>query len=530
MSKNTTITPVLYPRKDKDNLYPVKIRITEDRKSQFISLGFSISKSHWLKSTRKVSTSNPNHQEYNHTIEIKLKEYESVSKKYGVVKVGRLNVFEDLDKRIKSMIGIQYYTSKRYRTLFLHLEGFWGKRDLNYHEIDKDFFRDFRNYLQINIVPRDDLSNTPSNNTIVNYLNTLKTFLLEKQREGIYITDLHFTKGIIPTKKPTPKRTLEIEEIWKLDNTLPSHPKFRPLLWNSLNTFMFNFWSQGLRIGDCLRLKWGNIQEDVISLKMEKTERDLIIPLNDSNIHRLKWFINEKDLFPIWNWERKEWNNYFPSLNEEKNDIEKITTPFPLDILSSIENSYQYDWLNMIEEEKDKIFEYFEIEQMDNFRPKDRYGFEFHSYFKNKNPDLYKTLQERLLIFNKELKLVINKISKDEKYRNQFIFPFLRGYENERDLTKFSNKISSSVSLINKSLKEISKIVGIDKKISNHWSRHTITSISKSLGVDLYELKNWLGHTSIKTTENYVNTITTHSSMKNSTKVKNLLENPNSLL
>jgi integrase len=184
----------------------------------------------------------------------------------------------------------------------------------------------------------------------------------------------------------------------------------------------------------------------------------------------------------------------------------------------------------MIEESKDKEFEYYEIHEMNSYRKKDRYGLEFHSYFKNKNPDLFETLQERLLIFNKELKLVINKISKDENYRNQFIFPFLRGYENERDLTKFSNKISSSVSLINKSLKEISNIVGIDKKISNHWSRHTITSISKSLGVDLYELKNWLGHTSVKTTENYVNTITTHSSVRNSTKVKNLLENPNSLL
>ena len=207
MSKNTTITPVLYPRKDKDNLYPVKIRITENRKSQFISLGFSISKSHWLKSTRKVSTSNPNHQEYNYTIEQKLKEYENISKKFGVVKVGKLNVFEDLDKRIKSMIGKQYYTSKRYRTLLLHLEKFRGNRDLTYHEIDKDFFRDFRDYLQVNIVPRDDLSNTPSNNTILNYLNTLKTFLLEKQRDGIYISDLHFTKGIFPSKRKTPKRT-----------------------------------------------------------------------------------------------------------------------------------------------------------------------------------------------------------------------------------------------------------------------------------------------------------------------------------
>jgi spore coat polysaccharide biosynthesis protein SpsF (cytidylyltransferase family) len=38
-------------------------------------------------------------------------------------------------------------------------------------------------------------------------------------------------------------------------------------------------------------------------------------------------------------------------------------------------------------------------------------------------------------------------------------------YENERDLTKLSNKVSSSVALINKSLREIGKIVGIDKII-----------------------------------------------------------------
>ena len=46
------------------------------------------------------------------------------------------------------------------------------------------------------------------------------------------------------------------------------------------------------------------------------------------------------------------------------------------------------------------------------------------------------------------------------------------------------------------------------------------------MGVDLYELKTWLGHTSVKTTENYVNSISTHSSVRNSKKIKSLLENP----
>lgn len=289
---------------------------------------------------------------------------------------------------------------------------------------------------------------------------------------------------------------------------------------------MFNFWSQGLRIGDCLRLKWGNIQDDVIVLKMEKTERDLIIPLNNSNIHRIKWYISEKDLFPIWNWERREWNNYYPIKGEEKNDIERNTLPYPLDTLSHIENQYQYDWLNMIEDEKDKEFEHYELfEVFNHYRDRDRYGLDYHIHFKNKHPDLYEILKERLDGFNKELKFHIKELSNDDRYKNQFIFPFLKGYENEKDLTKFSNKVSSSISLINKSLKEIGKLVGIDKKFSNHWSRHTITSISRSLGVDLYELKSWLGHTSVKTTESYVNTITTHSSITNSTNVKNLLEN-----
>lgn len=516
MRKNTTITPVLYPRKDKDNLYPVKIRITENRKSQFHSLGFSIPKSHWLKSTRRISTSNPHHQEFNFLIEQKLKEYDNVSKKYGVVKIGKMNVFEDLDKKIKGMVGRQYYTSKRYRTLYLHLEKFWGNLELNYYEIDRDFFNDFKNYLQDNIFSRDEISNKPSNNTIVNYLNTLKTFLLEKQREGVYITDLHFTRGIIPTKKPTPKRTLDIEEIWKLDNILPSHQNFRPLLWNSLNTFMFNFWSQGLRIGDCLRLKWGNIQDDVIVLKMEKTDRDLIIPLNNSNIHRLRWCIDPKVLYPIWNWDKKGWNNYFQDTDET----------YEYDTLCDSEYHY-FDFVNMIEEKKDEIFEDYKFELENHWRGKDRYGVEFNSYVKKLQPELYNSLIDKLDGYNKELKHTIIKVSKDERYKNQYIFPFLRGFENERDLTKLNNKVSSSVSLINKSLREIGKIVGIDKKFSNHWSRHTITSISRSLGVDMYELKTWLGHTSVKTTETYVNTITTHSSVRNSTNVKDLLENSN---
>jgi len=523
MKKNITITPVLHTRKDKNGIFPVKIRVTENRKSKFENLNFSIPKSHWLKTTRRVSTSNKQHQEYNNLIENKLKELETVKKKFGKIQTGRKNIFTDLETKINSFSPNQYYTKKRYRTLFFHLEKFWGSLDLYYHELDKEFFLNFKNYLQTQITPRNKIQNIPSNNTIANYLNTLKTFLLDKQTEGIYYTDLSITKGIIPSRKPTPKRTLSEEEIWKLDNLLPNHPSFRPLLWNSLNTFMFNFWSQGLRIGDCLRLKWGNIENGIIRLNMEKTDRELIIPLNNSNIFRLRWCISDKDLFPIWNWKKKEWNNYYAIEGDEKNEIEKNTIPYPLDAMSDVENQY-FNWLLMIDEEKDKEFDKFSSVIVNHYRTKDRYGLEFHNYFKQKHPSLFQSAAEYLDGYNKELLFTINQYANKEENKNQYIFSFLKGHEKERDQNKLANKISSSIALINKSLKEIAKILNVEKNISTHWARHTITSIAKSLGVDVYDLKNLLGHTSVKTTEKYINTINDSAFTKIAEKIKKNLD------
>ena len=102
MSK-TSITPVLYSRKDKSGLYPIKIRITKDRKSQFENIGFSVTKSHWLKSTLRVSTTHPSHNEINFEIDKKLKEFENENQKFGKVQISRkLNVFEDFKRKIET--------------------------------------------------------------------------------------------------------------------------------------------------------------------------------------------------------------------------------------------------------------------------------------------------------------------------------------------------------------------------------------------------------------------------------------------
>ena len=78
--------------------------------------------------------------------------------------------------------------------------------------------------------------------------------------------------------------------------------------------------------------------------------------------------------------------------------------------------------------------------------------------------------------------------------------------------------------LINRSLQEIGHKLDINKRITNHLSRHSITSISKGLGVDIYDLKNMLGHTSVKQTEIYVNSLSTLTSIENTKKISNILD------
>jgi integrase len=518
MKKNVTIKVVLHSRKDKNNLHPVKIRITENRISSFVNLGFSIEKKYWLKSTNRVSQSHPNHTQLNYLIELKFNEFDNYNKSNIKIVKGKLNVFDDLELKIENDFQNQYYSKKKHRTLYYHLKKYWGNLDLHYYDIDKEFYIGFRNYLQNNIVSRDTLTRIPSNNTIGGYLKFLTSFLNEKKQEGVFVGDLDFVKKVSPKKIPTKIEPLTTDDIWVLDNILPSHDFLRPLLFNSLNTFLFNFWSNGLRIGDCLRLKWGNIQGDVIVVRMGKTKRILTIPLTDKNIWRLFWYM---DNIPTpYNWENRKWYNWD---DDNGNPNEGLIDEF-VELNFSNYTELLIELENLKDEYSDNI-EYFLKDENVHIRG-GRYSVEFNKFVKSQLSDKFPfdLMNEKKEVFNNSLIHSIIEYSKDERNKNRFIFPFLKGFENETNISKLNNKISSSVSLINKSLKVVGKEVDINKRLTNHLSRHSITSISKSLGTDVYDLKDMLGHTNIKQTEVYINSINTiQTSKENIKKVSNSL-------
>lgn len=57
--------------------------------------------------------------------------------------------------------------------------------------------------------------------------------------------------------------------------------------------------------------------------------------------------------------------------------------------------------------------------------------------------------------------------------------------------------------VVNRYLKELSALVGINKRVSFHVARHTFATISITLGIQLHVVSALLGHTDIKTTQIY---------------------------
>ena len=98
-----------------------------------------------------------------------------------------------------------------------------------------------------------------------------------------------------------------------------------------------------------------------------------------------------------------------------------------------------------------------------------------------------------------------------------YIFPFLDGkarwaVESERgkdtmqaDLQKqLFLAVASRNVILNRNLKEIAELAGIDKKVTFHTSRHTFAHLAMESGLEATKIQGLLAHSSLSTTQNYM--------------------------
>lgn len=509
MKDSITIVPVLWSRKDKNGLYPVKIRITKNRKSSYISIGHSLKKIDWSEFKKRVKTTHPKHFELNQVLEGFLKELENENPQKDLT--NKSIFFPDyINKQIQiKEQGENMYSTKRYKSLKTHLGKFIGQdKKVHFKDIDKDFVIQFRLYLESNIDSRNN-DNKPSVNTVVNYLKVFRTLVNHAIKDDTYKGGNPILNHLIPAKGRKKKVPLTSNQIWKLNNLKPIKPRMTEGMYHALNVFMFSFWSRGLRISDVLQLKYKHFTNGYFSIKMNKTKEVVNVPLTINNVERIIPYILGST--PLFDWNKKK---YFIAsvIEEEEENYIGIDTHDELFSFYSVYMRYYFAYEKLLME---RVLDY-----NDHIRSKNRSNLYFHDDFEFDSKEISnifknsEIIEEKLAydeyLENREryleyCRIFFKKYCKSKEIQDQYVFPFLRGYEHLKGF-KLGEKVSAITALINKNLYKISDRFDLPK-FTTHYARHSFTSLSKSIGVDIYELRNWLGHTSVKNTEIYVNTL-----------------------
>ena len=265
------------------NEAPVCLRITKDRKVTYKTL-LHVSPNYWDEKGQCVGKHHPNATALNAIISQRKAELEKetcmLALNDGSVSIETIrnkindrfsfDLFEYADRYIENLRKNQKHaTYKKYKSVIKKLRFYVGKGNLPIKSISLDFIEAYENYLMNNV-------GNNRNTTTVN----LK--VLAKLVGDIYRNyDLDETgnpfRKIKFKREQTVRTYLEIDEIRKIQDL---KLRLQSPLYDARELFLFECYT-GFRISDILTLKWKNVASGKISIRMRKTEKTLVVPMND---------------------------------------------------------------------------------------------------------------------------------------------------------------------------------------------------------------------------------------------------------
>ncbi len=249
---------------------PVYIRITEDRQSSYISLGFSVKPELWSDKYQLVNENHPdavqvNEKIYNAVVEIERIKKE-ISEKGGKIssrlvkrmynKEQSYNFVEFADNFIKELRNTANYgTYINYRSSVKKLIAFIDADHLDMENLDTRFLAAYQHYLT------HDLKN--STNTIYNNMKVLRKIIYNAIDAGLISHDENPFKHYKLEKVDKKKDFLNKEELFKVDGLI--YGRNNPLEVTR-SMFLFSCFT-GLKLNVVKSLKWKDIKDRTITFK-----------------------------------------------------------------------------------------------------------------------------------------------------------------------------------------------------------------------------------------------------------------------
>jgi integrase len=348
----------LFPKPYANREHPIFIRIYLNRKSSYVSIGYSIPLGAWnsknselwesiptltkkmkesyssdqKKELRKLQASIillPNAYKINSEIRTKIGKLEEILNKLSAnqeaisleilkrqfentdqLESSKKDFFLFIEEVIKRKYeGKQIRTSEKYSVMLKKLKSFWKKKTLPITELTTSFLNDFQLYLK-------------KEGCHINYIHVnLKALRTIIQKDAIKENKLlspdknPFIWFTMPIILPTRKEKLDIIEIGRMEELKLDNNDF---LFHVRNAFIFSLYNAGIRIGDLLQLKWGNISETGrLEYFMGKTGKQRSIKLLPQATEILKLYESSKE---------KETDYIFPFLNNHA-EYSKLSSP-----------------------------------------------------------------------------------------------------------------------------------------------------------------------------------------------------------
>jgi|WetSurMetagenome_2_1015567.scaffolds.fasta_scaffold06310_3 integrase/recombinase XerD len=273
-------------KKNSKGEYPLYLRTIQNRKTNFFYLGIRLKEEDWDAEAFKVKKSRNNSARLNAYITEKMAQAEAAlldtEKKVKILSAKKLkgkimgiepeNFYPLLQKYLDRLEkGGQIATFLRARAVRDKLLTYTDQKPLYLDDITPSFLSSFSDHLKVKE------NNKP--NTIHGNLRIIRKVMNDAIREGLLSIDDNPFKTFKLKTEPTKRGYLLESEL----NTIEGLKlEGKGLIEQVRDLFVFACYAGGIRISDLLVLRWADIQEGHVVLKMQKTRGLQMVKLPDT--------------------------------------------------------------------------------------------------------------------------------------------------------------------------------------------------------------------------------------------------------
>lgn len=272
---------------DKGVLYA---RITLNRKKKYISLNISIRSKDWDEKACIVRKSDAHWSDHNRLLQSYVARANNIIYEYSLrnqaltldefkkhfeIAYDTKSVYDFVDVEIIGKSTVAAHTLRAYKSQYAKLKAY--RKELYFCDLDVSFVNDYERYLKIKL--------QNSHNTIVNAFKFLK--IISKRAIELGFMEKNPFDNKKYAFKDADRDRLSLDELIRLDAIYEREDldiKYKRVL----RYFLLCCYT-GLRFGDMRSLRYRDIDNGVISIKMSKTSNAVRIPVVD----RAKKYIGE---------------------------------------------------------------------------------------------------------------------------------------------------------------------------------------------------------------------------------------------